>query len=70
MARLILKGGMADVELTIDPTEGGVIATCILHSTSDGRLAPPGPCSWTALYDDLNDATEYAADHADTGDPR
>lgn len=70
MARLILIGAMAKVELTFEPLEGGVVAVCEEHSESDGRLAPPGNCSWTKIYDDLNDATERAADHADTGDPR
>lgn len=67
MAKLMLIGPMAHVELTPDNEEGGVIAVCRDHSTSDGRLAPPGNCSWTEHYDTLNDATEYAADHADRG---
>jgi hypothetical protein len=67
MARLMLIGNIAEVELTTDDEDDQVIATCVEHSGSDGRLAPPGNCSWTERYDDLNDATEYAADHADTG---
>jgi hypothetical protein len=60
---------MATVELTKDPEDGQIIATCVDHSHSDGRLTPPGNCDWTERYDDLNDATEYAADHADRGTP-
>jgi hypothetical protein len=67
MARLILQGDMADVELTRDPEEGDVVATCVRHSEFDGRLAPAGNCAWTDRYDDMADATEYAADHADRG---
>jgi hypothetical protein len=67
MARLVLIGNVAEVELTTDDEGGQVIATCVVHDESDGRLAPPGNCSWSEQYDDMNDATEYAADHADTG---
>lgn len=58
---------MATVELTSDPEDGQTIATCYDHTTADGRLAPPGNCSWTERYDTLDDAAEYAADHADRG---
>ena len=61
MARLILRGQVADVELTVEPTEGGVVATCLGHSVS------PMECTWTETYDSMDDATEYAADHADEG---
>ncbi len=67
MARLILKGAMADVALTVDSLEGGIYAECIEHSESDGRLAPPGNCSWMSHYPTFADAADYAADHADTG---
>lgn len=66
MARLMLGGDMARVELTTDPEDGQVIARCDEHSPFDGRLAPPGDCSWTERYDTMDDAVEYAADHADT----
>lgn len=56
MARIMMQGTSAQVELTTDPVEGGVIATC---TTED--------CPWSETYDDWNDATEYAADHADHG---
>ncbi len=68
MARLMLGGVMARVELVIDDSDGGVIARCDEHSPFDSRLAPPGACSWTKIYDDLRDAVEYAADHADRGE--
>jgi len=67
MAKLMLIGAMAQVELTTDDEDGRVIAACAMHSESDGRLAPPGNCSWTETYDDMNDAVNYAEDHADTG---
>lgn len=56
MARLVLIGERAQVELTADQVEGGTIATCL----TDG-------CPWTETYDTLDDASEYAADHADRG---
>lgn len=67
MARLMLIGIMANVELTTDDEDGQIIATCVEHSESDGRLAPPGNCTWSERYDDLGDASEYATDHADRG---
>jgi RNase P subunit RPR2 len=54
MAQLLVWGTVATVELTIDPEEGGVIATC-------------QSCGWTETYDDLRDAYEYTEDHADSG---
>jgi len=62
MARLMLIGAVAEVEFTTEPTEGGVIATCVKHPRPDGWT-----CTWSETYDDMNDATEYAADHADEG---
>lgn len=67
MAKLMLIGEVAHVALTSDDEDGQTIATCEEHSLFDGRLAPPGNCDWTERYDTLNDAAEYAADHADTG---
>jgi hypothetical protein len=61
MAKLMLIGDTADVELTVDDEDGQIIATCVLHS----RLLEG--CDWTERYDDLRDASEYAADHADGG---
>jgi hypothetical protein len=66
MAKLILKGDVADIELTTFEDEDGdnrALATCVRHP---GRWAEGG-CGWTEQYDDMNDAIEYAADHADTG---
>lgn len=54
MAKLILQGSNYYVELSRDNETGEVIATC------QRRM-----CSWTERYDTLNDAAEYAADHAD-----
>ncbi len=67
MAKLILKGDVADVELTTDDEEGQVIATCIAHRPETLTSLRPGACGWTERYDGMDDATEYAADHADTG---
>jgi hypothetical protein len=61
MAKLILQGDIAAVELTKDDEDGQVIATCVQHFASSWE------CTWSERYDDMNDATEYAADHADTG---
>lgn len=58
---------MATVYLMTDAEDDIVVAACVEHSESDSRLAPPGDCSWTERYDTLNDAAEYAADHADRG---
>lgn len=59
MAKLMLIGETAQVELTTDPEDGQTIATCTSHGFHD--------CDWTERYDTLDDASEYAADHADTG---
>ena len=61
MAKLMLIGKTAQVELTSDPEDGQIIATCWDHPALNGD------CEWTERYDTLNDASEYAADHADTG---
>jgi|1185.fasta_scaffold1986332_1 nitrous oxidase accessory protein NosD len=65
MAKLILQGNVAQVELTTDDEDDQVVATCIEHQ---GRYFSDA-CAWTQRYDTLNDAAEYAADHADTGRP-
>lgn len=69
MARIMVVGSCAVVELTVDMLDGGVIAMCAgAHSPFGPPAIPtPGNCSWTAHYDDWNDATEYAQDHADEG---
>jgi hypothetical protein len=67
MARILVVGSIATVELAVEPVDGGVIGTCVKHSPYDSRLTVPRVCAWTAIYDDMNDATEYAAEHADEG---
>ena len=62
MARLMLIGEVAEVKLTSDPEDGRVVAECWTHT-----LAPVPPCDWTERYDNMGDATEYAAGHADRG---
>lgn len=59
MAKLMLIGKVAQVELKQDDDE--IIATCNAHPLDL-------PCTWTRRYDDLNDAAEYAQDHADRGE--
>ena len=70
MARIMVIGTVAEVELDTDPVNGGVNAWCDVHKSAFvfGNIpAHPDGCGWTAPYDDWNDATEYAQDHADTG---
>jgi hypothetical protein len=62
MAKLMLIGEVAHVELTSDDEDGQTIATCRLHLDGSGPQ-----CNWTNRYDTLDDAAEYAADHADRG---
>lgn len=66
MAKLMLIGDVARVELTSDPEDGQSIATCVDHIPFSGEENAVG-CGWTERYDTLDDASEYAADHADTG---
>lgn len=65
MAKLMLIGKAAEVELETDPVDGGVIATCRTHHYTRNSRHPG--CGWTACYDDLNDGAEYAQGHADRG---
>jgi hypothetical protein len=58
MAKLMLIGKVAHIEIKRDET--CVIAQCNTH-------AGDPYCIWQGRYDDLNDATEYAQDHADRG---
>lgn len=67
MAQILVRGAMSTVELTTSDDDG-VDAACVEHSIYDSRLSPAGNCSWQVSYDDWNDATAYAADHADRGD--
>lgn len=63
MARTIIKGDVAEIELTINDEDGQVVATCVDHQGHDIVDA----CPWTERYDGMRDAVEYAADHADRG---
>jgi hypothetical protein len=72
MATLILKGPVAKVVLDKDLIDGMVWATCVKHAgvkrpDIDRYRTGDAGCIWIHEYDDLNDAVEYAADHADTG---
>lgn len=72
MAKLILIGKVAQVELTAtEDEEAGIwLATCEKHEHWwDKRAVEPTlvGCGWTERYDTLNDAAEYASDHADRG---
>lgn len=66
MALLMLKGSSATVYLMSDPEDGQTIAACVEHASLAGLMLL-GICSWTQRYDTLNDAAEYATDHADRG---
>jgi hypothetical protein len=69
MAKLMLIGEAAHVELTSDPEDDQTIATCVGHvnpNPLDSRLIVG--CTWRLAYATLNDAAEYAADHADGQD--
>lgn len=64
MAKLILEGRMARVELLPYPDDQELtMARCINH----GHFAWSEPCTWWETYDTTDDAVQYAADHADTG---
>lgn len=64
MAKLMLIGSVAQVEIVRDPLDGDLTATCVKHGGGMGEW-PGIACDWSETYDDLNDATEYASDHAD-----
>jgi hypothetical protein len=69
MAELMLIGRVADVEIIHSPLDGGLTANCAGHRGVIRQMLGGGPdippCDWRETYDDLNDATEYASDHAD-----
>lgn len=66
MARLMLIGDVAQVEILTDPEdEELVLAKCAGHRL--GQVLLP-PCLWEERYDTTGDAIEYAADHADRGE--
>jgi hypothetical protein len=64
MAKLMLIGKAAHIEIKNGQDDGDdgtcVIAQCNTH-------AGDPYCIWQGRYDDLNDAAEYAQDHADRG---
>lgn len=66
MAKLMLIGEAAQVEIITDPDGATRIAKCVKHGGGPGGW-PGIACDWSETYDDLNDATEYAEGHADTG---
>lgn len=66
MAKVLVIGSMAQVEILTDPEdEELVLAKCDDHSVFDGRLAPPGDCSWEDRFDSTDDAIAGAEQHAD-----
>lgn len=69
MAKLMLIGPMAQVEILSPGAEGNedlelTRAACRLHARTNN---PAYVCTWSEVYDTLDDAAEYAADHADRG---
>lgn len=64
MAKLLLIGRVAEVELTVDD-EGYAVASCYVHDTGPGNL----PCDWTLRLDNMNEMvnTPMAEAHADRG---
>lgn len=63
MARLMLIGKVAQVELTVD-NEGYAIATCRLHPSVKAY-----GCGWTVRLDNITEMihSPYAEAHADRG---
>ena len=61
MAKLMLIGDVAHVEILTDPEDEELtLARCTAHP-----FAPL--CRWSERYDTMDDATQYAATHADEG---
>lgn len=65
MAKLMLVGPAAEIELTWNEEAEAWEATCVVHHYTRNSRHPG--CGWTEQYDTLDDASEYAADHADRG---
>lgn len=57
MAIFLVKGPVAEVVLEPSDTDDVIIGRCIRTHA----------CFWREEYDSMNDAAEYAADHADHG---
>ncbi len=64
MAKLMLIGKVAHVEITQDEENECWLATCRLHK---GKAVRGNFCNWSEHYYTLSDTTEYASDHADQG---
>lgn len=67
MAQTLVIGAMATVEMETGKVYGTALAVCETHSPSDGRLAPPGNCTWYWPEVGWEDAHHAAVRHADTG---
>lgn len=71
MAKLMVVGKLAQVELTDDPETGYVTASCVLHDAKHLRSLglKGGWCKWTADYGTYDDALRSpdVERHADEG---
>jgi len=65
MAKLMVIGEVAQVEITRDPLDGDLTAKCQGHIKPTDTLPTLPACDWSETYDDMNDAVEFASDHAD-----
>lgn len=63
---LFLVGRKHTIEFTINDEDGGVDAMCRGAQVDFQHGKNWCDAHWTAKYDDLRDAYEYASDHADT----
>jgi len=68
MARLLMIGKVAQVELTVDD-EGYAIATCVKHRGPSPLTRPEVRCDWTLKLDNMIEMihTPYAEAHGDRG---
>lgn len=68
MARILLQGEKHTIELQYGE-EGGVFAKCIgtQYAAPDPLEVVYSPCEdhWLAFYRSMDDAMNYAGDHAD-----
>lgn len=72
MAKLMLHGEVALVEIISPGSPGNeegelTKAVCRKHTATGQTDVSMYSCTWSEEYDTLNDAAEYAADHADRG---
>jgi hypothetical protein len=64
MAKLMLIGPAAQVEILTDPEdEELILAKCVKHTVGYGPVGQH--CTWAEQYDTTDDAVVYASDHAD-----